>query len=77
MMGLMLADGNNPLVPTAGEIVFSIIGLIYLAAVLALCVFSIVVLLTWVRKNKLRIIELEFEEQAIDRRRAQGEEQAE
>lgn len=71
-MGLILADGANPLVPTTGELVITIVGLVYLVAALALFVFSIVVILTWVRKNKLRIIELEFEEQAIDRRRAQG-----
>lgn len=76
-MGMILAGVSNPLVPTAGEVVFSIVGLIYLAVVLALLVFSIVVILTWIRKNKLRIIELEFEEQAIDRRRAQGGQEAE
>lgn len=76
-MGLMLADGANPLAPTTGELVITIVGLVYLVAALALFVFSIVVILTWVRKNKLRIIELEFEEQAIDRRRAQGGQQAE
>ncbi|MFW0182300.1 hypothetical protein ACN082_02165 [Rothia sp. CCM 9417] len=76
-MSLILADATNPLVPTTGELVITIVGLVYLAAELALFVFSIVVLLTWVRKNKLRVIELEFEEQAIDRRRAQGGQEAE
>lgn len=71
-MGLMLADGNNPLVPTAWEAVVTVLGFLYMAVSFALFIFAIVVLLTWVRKNKLRIIELEFEEQAIDRRRAQG-----
>ncbi|MFW0118528.1 hypothetical protein ACN08Y_01170 [Rothia sp. P5764] len=76
-MSLILADGANPLAPTTGELVITIVGLVYLVAVLTLFVFSIVVLLTWVRKNKLRVIELEFEEQAIDRRRAQGGQEAE
>lgn len=63
----MTVLATNPLVPTAGEAVLSVIGLAYLVFML---VFLVNVLLTWHRKNKLRIIELEFEERAIDNRKA-------
>lgn len=62
---------NNPLAPNALEASVTIIGLLYLAFILFLMIFGVVVMLTWRRKNKLRIIELEFEERAIDQRRAQ------
>ncbi|WP_237224715.1 hypothetical protein [Rothia nasisuis] len=66
----MTVLATNPLVPTAGEAIISVIGLVYLTLMLVFLVFLIKVLLTWHRKNKLRIIELEFEERAIDKRRA-------
>ncbi|MDO4822494.1 MAG: hypothetical protein Q4A03_10785 [Rothia sp. (in: high G+C Gram-positive bacteria)] len=66
----MTVLANNPLVPTAWEAALSVIGLAYLVFMLVFLVFLINVLLTWHRKNKLRIIELEFEERAIDNRKA-------
>lgn len=66
----MTVLATNPLVPTAGEAVISVIGLVYLVLMLVFLVFLVNVLLTWHRKNKLRIIELEFEERAIDKRKA-------
>lgn len=65
----MTVLATNPLVPTAGETVLSVIGLAYLVFMLVFVVFLVNVLLTWHRKNKLRIIELEFEERAIDNRK--------
>lgn len=66
----MTVLATNPLVPTAGETVLSVIGLAYLVFMLVFVVFLVNVLLTWHRKNKLRTIELEFEERAIDNRKA-------
>lgn len=66
----MTVLATNPLVPTAGETVLSVIGLAYLVFMLVFVVFLVNLLLTWHRKNKLRIIELEFEERAIDNRKA-------
>ena len=66
----MTVLATNPLVPTAGETVLAVIGLAYLVFMLVFVVFLVNVLLTWHRKNKLRIIELEFEERAIDNRKA-------
>ncbi|WP_237210517.1 hypothetical protein [Rothia nasimurium] len=66
----MTVLATNPLVPTTGEAVLSVIGLAYLVFMLVFLVFLVNVLLTWHRKNKLRIIELEFEERAIDSRKA-------
>ena len=66
----MTVLATNPLVPTTGETVLSVIGLAYLVFMLVFVVFLVNVLLTWHRKNKLRIIELEFEERAIDNRKA-------
>lgn len=65
----MTVLATNPLVPTAGEAIFSVIGLVYLVLMLVFLVFLVNVLLTWHRKNKLRIIELEFEEEAIQRKK--------
>ncbi|WP_421083308.1 hypothetical protein [Rothia nasimurium] len=66
----MTVLANNPLVPTAWEAALSVIGLVYPVLMLVFLVFLVNVLLTWNRKNKLRIIELEFEERAIDKRKA-------
>lgn len=66
----MTVLATNPLVPTTGEVVLSVICLAYLVFMLVFLVFLVNVLLTWHRKNKLRIIELEFEERAIDNRKA-------
>lgn len=66
----MTVLATNPLVPTTGEAVLSAIGLAYLVFLLVFLVFLVNMLLTWHRKNKLRIIELEFEERAIDKRKA-------
>lgn len=67
---MMFLAMNSPLAPTGWEVGISIISLLYLIICLALPVFGVVVMLTWHRKNKLRIIELEFEERALDQRRA-------
>lgn len=69
-MYTLLSAGANPLVPTFGEVAFSILGIIFLVLSLVFIIFSINVLLTWHRKNKLRTIELEFEEGAIEKRKA-------
>lgn len=66
----MLLAATNPLVPTGTEVVFSLLGLVIMVGWVALLIFGVNVLLTWHRKNKLRTIELEFEERAIDARRA-------
>ena len=65
----MTVLATNPLVPTTGEAVLSVIGLAYMVFMLVFLVFLVNVLLTWHRKNKLRIIELEFEEEAIQRKK--------
>lgn len=68
MMGAFVASANV-LEPTGLEIAITLFGLVYLVLGLVLMVFGVVVLLTWHRKNKLRIIELEFEEEAIRRKK--------
>ncbi len=74
---MMLLAATNPLVPTGTEVVFSLLGLVLMVGWVALLIFGIKVLLTWHRKNKLRTIELEFEERAIDARRARQKESGE
>lgn len=67
----LVYSASNFLAPTGGEVILTLLGLAYLLVVLALTVLLVVVLLTWHRKNKLRIIELEFEEEAIRRKKAE------
>lgn len=67
----LVYSASNFLAPTGGEVIVTILGLAYVLAILALTGLLLVVLLTWHRKNKLRIIELEFEEEAIRRKKAE------